>query len=235
MTVHWRNALDGLGRSEQQYIEQRMVRRYIGARASIFEPHDRANSLYVIQTGRVRLIYRDAEGLEFTTGVWGHDYVIGLISAFLNEQRFLAAQSLEATEMSELSRHHLHALMRELPIFAMNIAGILARLAHDSILRSGPLVTQPAANRLAGILLRLATPSTIPPGKALAVTGLTQEDLARLVGVSRSWINTTLAAFEDQGLIRRQKRSIDIIDVERLLKLFPDHLPPTHTAGGLLY
>lgn len=237
--IHWQSALEGLDERERQQVCDHLVLKTVGLRTPIFEANDQASMLYIVKAGRVRLIYRDPEGLEFTTGVWTQGYVIGLISAFLNERRFLAAESLEETELLGLSREKLHDLMHDIPQFAINVARILGQLAHDSILRSGPLVTQPAANRLANTLVRLATPTApsspvkgvapaslrVTKGTTLAqspkwvVQGLTQEDLARLVGVSRSWINTTLASFEERKLIRRLVRSIEIVDMDELARL----------------
>lgn len=241
--IHWRSAFDGLGKREKQLVYDHLVLKTVRARAPIFEVNDQASMLYIVKSGRVRLIYRDLEGIEFTTGVWTQGYVIGLISAFLNEKRFLAAESLEETELLGLGREKLHDLMHDIPQFSINIAGILGRLAHDSILRSGPLATQPAANRLARTLVRLAAPETTyqpnecsvitesparlrtaarsmpQPSPRWVVEGLTQEDLARLVGVSRSWINTTLASFEERKLIHRLKRSIELLDVDELARI----------------
>lgn len=243
--VHWSSALDGLSDDQKKLICTRRVLKVVRARTSIFEANDEASALYIIKSGRVRLIYRNREGSEFTTGVWTKGYVVGLISTFLNEPRFLAAESIEQTELHELSRENLHSLMREIPAFTINIAGILGRLAHDSILRSGPLATQSATHRLASTLIRLASPVEASPGSSKSpdrpnpstqsdffvstdsqrrdvwvVQGLTQEDLARLVGVSRSWVNTTLASLEERNLIRRLKGSIEIVDLDKLQRLF---------------
>ena len=46
--------------------------------------------------------------------------------------------------------------------------------------------------------------------------GLTQEELAQLVGASRETVNKALADFASRGWLRLEPRSVVIMDVERL-------------------
>src|SRR5215216_7853059 len=45
-----------------------------------------------------------------------------------------------------------------------------------------------------------------------------QEDLADAVGVGRSHLNASIAQLEEEGLIRRSRGSLTVIDIGRLMK-----------------
>ena len=46
--------------------------------------------------------------------------------------------------------------------------------------------------------------------------GLTQEELAQLVGASRETVNKALADFASRGWVRLEPRSVVLLDIERL-------------------
>ena len=48
--------------------------------------------------------------------------------------------------------------------------------------------------------------------------GMTQEELAQLVGASRETVNKALADFASRGWIRLESRSVVLIDIDRLQK-----------------
>ena len=50
------------------------------------------------------------------------------------------------------------------------------------------------------------------------VAGLTQEELAQLVGASRETVNKALADFASRGWLRLEGKSVVILDPERLAR-----------------
>lgn len=53
-------------------------------------------------------------------------------------------------------------------------------------------------------------------GDRLIVRDLTQEDLAGLVGSTRTSVNRILVEFAERGWIRAEAKTLVILDVERL-------------------
>ncbi len=71
--------------------------------------------------------------------------------------------------------------------------------------------------RVAKALLDLSTRFGEATEDGLRVThGLTQEELAQLVGASRETVNKALADFTGRGWVRREGRSVVLLDLERL-------------------
>ena len=103
------------------------------------------------------------------------------------------------------------------PRFHWNITRLLAILSLESIERSGPLVLDSAAVRLCTAFKSLARPdSGEAAGRPLHVDGLTQEELAKMIGVSRNWVATALGELERLRLITKRRGRITIISARRL-------------------
>lgn len=90
-------------------------------------------------------------------------------------------------------------------------------MAIESFAHCGSLAQDSARVRLGTTLLSLARNSDGQAARdQFAVSGITQEDLARIVGVSRTWVALTLGLLQERGLIVRKKRLIAIPDMDRL-------------------
>jgi CRP/FNR family transcriptional regulator len=221
--IHWTSALRGLNAGEVRQIESCLTARKVAARAPVFLQGDAADAMFIIQSGRVRLVRRTEAGEEFTTGVWSEGYLIGLISAFLGAPRFLAAETVDQVALRVLRRTDLHRCMESIPRFALNIANLLALLASDSIQRAAPLALEPVTAKLGRVLVKLAVPALADdPAKGHVVRGITQDELGRMVGASRPWVNRALATFEKRGLIERHKQLIFILDIAACRRLWMD-------------
>jgi CRP-like cAMP-binding protein len=221
--IDWTSALQGLNEGQLGQIEACLHWREVPPRTPIFHQGDPASALFIIRSGRVRLVRRMEAGEEFTTGIWSAGYLVGLISAFLGAPRFLAAETVDQVALQVLKRNDLHRCMETIPRFALNIAHLLALLASDSIQRAAPLALEPVEAKLGRVLVRLAAPAAPDdPETGYVVRGITQDELARMVGASRPWVNQALAAFEKRGLIRRHKQLISILDLEACQRLRMD-------------
>lgn len=214
LTANWSSALRLLTEVELAQVCGCLTRQSHPARYRIFDQGDVGSSLCIIVSGRVRLIHTTERGAEFTTGIWSDDYIIGLISSYLGVKRSLTAESLDPVDLLVLRQSAMFELIDAIPQFAKNIARILAVQAYDSMCRSGLAVLEPAAINLRRVMARLAKDNNKDANDfSREICGLTQEDLASMVGVSRPWLNQTLSSFERSGLIRRNRNGITITDI----------------------
>lgn len=217
--AQWAVALEGLSQDQRAAIAAKTIRRTFVAHAPIFERGDQGDEILMVHLGRVRMFHRTSDGQEFTTGIWSSGYVVGLVSALLGKKRALCAESIDPVDMAVLPRTDLFLLMEQIPRFAINVARLAALLANDSFKRSGPLALDPAPLRLSKVLVKLASRNAQDSPERRVVRGLSQEELGRMVGVSRGWINHTLSSFEGRGLITRSRGTITIPDLSRFQRV----------------
>lgn len=218
--VSWDEALFGLNESEAMAIEESCSKVRLADRSIIFSNGEAAKEMFVVADGRVKLMYYSIGGSTFTAGVWGNGYIIGLVSCYLGENRFLSGVAVGEAELITLSRERLLDLMMSIPRFSLNIARILARQASACMRRRGAMALDSVVVRICKILMDLV--ANEQDSQAI-IRGLSQDELAEMAGASRVWVNHVLGGLERDGVILRRKREIAVLDIGRLER-FADEL-----------
>jgi CRP-like cAMP-binding protein len=217
LSPKWGIAIEGLNASEQQRILNRMSSISYDVHDILFEQGEPSDTLLLVTHGRVRLFQTLDNGEEFTFGITLPGTILGLAALIVDQPRVLSAAALETATVSAMKRKDLIHCMSALPLFHWNITRLLAILSIESIERSGPMALDSASVRLSNALRSLARPEQRPgDGQVLVVNGITQQELAKMVGASRSWIAIALSEFERQSLIRKRRGQIEICDARRL-------------------
>ena len=212
----WNMALAGLTAEQRHLIRSRMRTVALEPRSILFRQGEPSDTLVVLEQGRVRLLQTHENGEEFTFGVFVGGTILGLAALVLDRPRVLTGEAIDAVVVSLMTRQDFWDCTRVVPGFLENITKLLALLSVESIERSGPLVLDDAWVRLGSILTSLARAESGGAGSRLVIDGLTQEDLAKMAGVSRSWVGTALAEFEHLALISKRRGKIAIEDQARL-------------------
>ena len=135
------------------------------------------------------------------------------MSALMEVPRMATAETIETVSLDLISRRSLRQLMIEVPEFGANVAKLAAAMASDLIWALQERALRSATERLCSALLTLGRPDD---GGLVTVQGLSQGDLAGIVGVSRTWVNLTLTELESAGLITRRRLEIRILNPEAL-------------------
>ena len=95
--------------------------------------------------------------------------------------------------------------------------GALARRLRRTNDSLSDLVFSDVPGRVAKALLDLSNRFGRPTDAGVLVDhGLTQEELAQLVGASRETVNKALADFASRGWLRLEAKAVVLLDVERL-------------------
>ncbi|MGO4714810.1 Crp/Fnr family transcriptional regulator [Bradyrhizobium sp. 2TAF24] len=213
----WRIATEGLDAAARQMLLDRMRSISYDARDALFDQGEPSDTLVLLTDGRVRLSQTLDNGEEFTFCITTPGTLLGLAALVTGQPRILSATAIEPVTAALMTRTDFLHCLTALPRFHWNVTRLLAMLSVESIERSGPMALDSAAVRLGTTLKSLARPEdSDPDGRRLAVAGLSQGELARMIGVSRSWVAIALAQFERDGLIARQRGRIVIVSLPRL-------------------
>lgn len=214
----WDIALDRLTPAQKNEIGSRLrVARY-APREPLFLQGEPSDSLVVVRSGRVRLYAGTESGAEFTLGVMDSGRILGLAAAMLGKPRILSAEAIDTVEAGIFRLHDLQLCMQSIPQFSQNVMTLLATLAAETLAGIVPVALDSAVVRLATILLSLGTPDAGDPSASrLQVTGLTQEDLAKMVGATRTWVTLALGTMERNRLIEKKKGRITILERDRFI------------------
>jgi CRP-like cAMP-binding protein len=193
------------------------IRRFRKAE-TIFHQGDPGDSLYIIEMGAVKIVLPSPEGEEAAIiATLGPGDFFGELALLDGAPHSATVVAIEPTEVLVLRRDVFEQLIdtdRGLRIALLaGLAGELRRLTgHVEELHFLDL-----PGRLASRLVRLAReldPDAV--GEVALPWPYTQSDLAAMIGGTRQTVNRLLADFAEQGLIRQEKDTIVIPDLDRL-------------------
>jgi CRP-like cAMP-binding protein len=184
---------------------------------AVFHEGDLGDRLYLIGSGAVKLGRRSPDGRENLLSVLGPGEMFGELSLFDPGPRTATASAVSDTLLLELSHDELVMWLERYPAVAKHLLEALARRLRRTNDNLSDLVFADVPGRMAKALLDLSTRFGQPVEDGLHVAhDLTQEELAQLVGASRETVNKALADFTARGWVRREGRTVVLLDVERL-------------------
>jgi CRP/FNR family transcriptional regulator, cyclic AMP receptor protein len=202
----------GLSAEEHRALATRLQRRHYAKRQIIFVQGDPGTSLYLIETGRVKIVLTSQEGKERVLSILGpHDF-FGELALLDGEPRSADAVAQEACQLWLLQRADFLGYLETQPQVATKLLAVLSRRLRQTnqVVEEAAFLDVPA--RLAPRILELAGDQGQPgAGGAVIATRLTQTELAGMIGATRESVNKWLGYYERQGLIRCQRGQIMVL------------------------
>lgn len=196
-----------------------MRRRRYAKGATICWRGDPGTTLYIVESGWVKVILSAPTGNEAILSVLGPGKFFGDLALLDGRPRSADVVAAEECQLWLLERDALVRAIEASPRLALALLATLAgRLRYDmELLQDAAFLDVPS--RLARVLLRLAGASERPAGTVTTIPlSLTQAELAALVGATRESVNKWLQFYERHGVIRRQGTRITVLRPEELRK-----------------
>lgn len=191
------------------------VRLYRGD--TVFHEGDVGDSVYVILDGKVKLGRTSADGRENLLSVLGPGEMFGELSVFDPGPRLSSAAAIADSTLVSLGHQALTDFLAQHPEVAMQLLAGMAHRLRRTNEGISDLVFTDVPGRVAKALLDLSVRFGARTENGVQVQhGLTQEELAQLVGASRETVNKALADFASRGWISLGNKSVTLLDVERL-------------------
>ncbi len=175
------------------------------------------DSLYVIVKGKVKLARTARDGRENLLNLFGVPDVVGELSVFDPGPRVARAHVPEDTIVYELTRQVLDAWLRDHMEVSRQFLRMLAKRIRRTSVTMADLVFTDVPGRVAKAILDLGQRfGNLDRGHVVVRHGLTQEELAQLVGASRETVNKALADFASRGWIDVHMGSVVVYEPDRL-------------------
>lgn len=186
--------------------------------AFIYFPEDKADHIYMIAHGRVKIGHYLDDGKEIVSAILTNGEIFGELALAGEETRRDFAQVMdEGTSICPLSLFDLKNLMfenRELSFKMLKLVGLrLMKLERKLEL----LVFKDARTRVIEFLKDAASWKGKKVGfETMIPTRLTHKDIAALTGTSRQTVTTILNELKEKNLIYFDRKKILIRDLEKL-------------------
>ena len=197
----------GLPEGALAALAARLRRRTLPAGTPVVYKGDPSGSLYLIDSGRVKVHQATASGSEVILNILGPGDFFGEMSLLDGQPRSADISTLEPSALLLLEGDALRDLLTDQPAAAWTLLQILSRRVRDANMQAEMMMTRDVPGRVAACLLRLAeTQGTALPGGSLRVNvSLTQSDIAALIGATRERVSRALTAFRESGAIQWDK------------------------------
>ncbi len=204
--------LDGLAAS--------MQRRLFKRGQVIFHQEDPGAAVYVIESGRVKVVLENVDGEEMLLRVLGSGEIFGELALLDGQPRSATVAALEDSVTYVLERSVFLQFLRAEPEAALHLLGALADLIRRLTEQVEDLALLDVPRRLERKLLELAEAYGQPgPRGVLIDLRLSQRELASMIGTSRASVNQCLASLEARGIIVRDGQRIVVRRIEALRPL----------------
>ncbi len=187
----------------------------------LFRKGDPGDRLYVVLAWRISIGTTSEDGKEVVFNVLGRGEVFGEIALLDGKARTADATAMAECHLLVLERKDFMPFLESHPEVAARLIAVLCervRWVSESY-EDALFMDLPA--RLAKRLLRLAEAYGEPvKGAGTRIEfPLSQQELAKMAGVSRESVNKLLRAWQSEGLIAHDHSHVTILDEARLKRL----------------
>lgn len=180
---------------------------------TIYFTGDSANTLYLIASGKVRILNYTESGEEIVKAILSRGEMFGELALLGEEERNEIAQSMEeGTTLCPVHTDDIHNLMKDNKEFSFSIYKWLGLRLRKMERRIVNLVFKDVRERLVDFIKELAQEKGEKKGEKIVIEHFyTHKNIANLIGTSRQTVTTTLNELRDEGLISFDRKSITIL------------------------
>ena len=178
----------------------------------LFHKGSPAQSLYLIESGKVRIFALSETGHEITLDIYGPGECFGETALLDGNLRSTGAMALEKTVTCTLGRDDFLRCLQHHPQVASRVMALLAHRLEHATAYAENLAFLDVAGRVAAALLELAARFGEEHGGIEIGLHLTQAELASWACASREMVNRVLHAYQNEGLIAMEGHRILVLD-----------------------
>lgn len=186
----------------------------IGAGTALYREGEPSGAVYFVREGRVKL-YRSSVGpkaRDQILSVAGDGLVLGLASALEGRPQSQGAAALTDCVLYAVFRDDLVNLMVAHPEASLRLAQTLAARARELEDLVGDLVFHSAPQRVARMLLNLATEEgRVTKRGVVFEPSLSRQEMAEATGISREALSRALSRLAQEGILDLGGKKITIV------------------------
>ncbi len=175
----------------------------------LFVEGEHSEHLFVVETGRVKVLVGSPRGEELVLSVLAPDDALGELSVVDGFPRSATAVALDDVELWCVPADDVRTLLSGSPTVTLALAEELAARVRRLTGAAADLVFLDLPRRLAKMLVTGAHGET-------GVAGMAQSEVAAQLGVTRQSLNRSLARLQDRGWIEVQRSGVVVLDRQAL-------------------
>lgn len=183
----------------------------------IYMPGDRAECVYILKRGRVKLSVLSESGKEIAIDIIQPGEIFGEFALVDESQRSNLAQALDDVLMWVFSKHDFTKLLTSLPKLSFSYIRLVGDRRRRMEKKLSDITSKAVSARICELLHELSTSSVEFEATATNyIVPLTHQDVASLIGAARQTTTTVLNDLERRGIIELGRGSIRVKCLKQL-------------------
>lgn len=189
------------------------------ARQQLYARQGEGEGLYCILSGAVRIRTLAADGREAILAVLESPQWFGEVALFDNLNRAHDAIVERDATLLHVPAATVLTFLQENPVYWRDLGRLMALKLRVLFSMAEVAILQPTPQRMARVLIAMAEGYGERPLQTGQPVRVSQEQLGRMVSLSRQAANQVLQTFEGAGAIQLMRGGFRIVDVQRLREL----------------
>ena len=187
-----------------------MVTRRSAARSTtIMAGGDAIDSLYIVLSGRLKVMMSDSDGKEVILSILGPGEFFGEMGLIDDEPRSASVVTIEACELLAIAKRDFkNCLLQNSEMSTAVMRGLVRRL-READRKIGSLALLDVYGRVARLLLDMAENVN---GEKIVTKRLPKQDIAKMIGASREMVSRVMKDLQTGGYIEMRGSSIVLRD-----------------------
>ena len=188
---------------QAQAIADSVVKRRYRRGEIIVEHNKKSNALFILLTGRARVLTADSRGREVILAVLESGDYVGEMSLIDNEPHSATVRAEVQTDMLTLGRAEFARCLPENSSMSYAIMKGLVQRLRQADRKIESLALMDVYGRVARSLLEFALPDR--EGLLTIRERISRQDIAKMVGASREMVSRVMKDLEDRGFIETRE------------------------------
>ena len=186
-----------------------ITRRSLPRSTTVMASGDPTDSLYIVLSGRLKVMMSDAEGKEVILSILGPGEFFGEMGLIDDAPRSASVVSIEACELLSIAKRDFKKCLAENFEMAQAVMRGLVRRLRDADRKIGSLALLDVYGRVARLLLDM---SETVDGEKIVTKRLPKQDIAKMIGASREMVSRVMKDLQTGGYIEVRGSSIVLRD-----------------------
>ncbi len=200
----------GLNETELNSVADRAIERKFEPEENIFWEGDRADGLFLLVEGSVKIFKTSSSGREMMLDLVTAPSSVAELPLFDGGPYPASVRAVKAATTLFINKHDFHQACRQNPDLPLKILAVVGRRLRTLVMVVENITFGSVTKRLAKLLLEADAEQGHGP------IGLTHQELASRLGTVREVVSRNLARFRIQGLLKIEGREISVVDREGL-------------------
>jgi len=170
---------------------------------------DAIDSLYIVLSGRLKVMMSDSEGKEVILTILGPGEFFGEMGLIDDEPRSATVMTIEPCELLSIAKRDFKKRLAENFEMAMAVMRSLVKRLREADRKIGSLALLDVYGRVARLLLDM---SENVDGEKVVTKRLPKQDIAKMIGASREMVSRVMKDLQTGGYIEMRGSTIVLRD-----------------------